>query len=150
MAIQSMLTPADVLYEQDFLAWTEMMAAALETHSARDLDWAHLAEEIRDLGISQKSALQSHLENVQLHLMKWQIQPVRRSRSWEDSISKSRREIDVLLDSFPSLRTCLLQNFERCHGRAWRRALGETHLPANTPCPRWTLEQVLDPGFLPE
>jgi hypothetical protein len=137
------------LYEQDFLAWTEMMATALETHNASDLDWAHLANEIRDLGISQKNALKSHLENVQVHLTKWQIQPARRFRSWEDSISNSRREIDVLLDYIHSLRTCLRENFERCHDRVYRRATLETHLPANTLCPRWTLERVLDPGFLP-
>ena len=72
------MTPPDALYEQDFLAWTEMMAAALEDRRVADLDWAHLAEEIRDLGISQKHALKSHLENVQLHLIKWEIQPARR------------------------------------------------------------------------
>jgi len=58
--------------------------------------------------------------NVQLHLIKWEIQPDRRSRSWEDSISNSRREVDSLLDSIPSLRTYLNESFERCDDRAFR------------------------------
>ncbi len=144
------MTPPDALYEQDFLAWTEMMAAALEDRRVADLDWAHLAEEIRDLGISQKHALKSHLENVQLHLIKWEIQPARRCRSWEDSISNSRREIQALLDLIPSLRPFLLSVFESTLDRAYRYATRETHLPDGTPYTRWTLEQVLKTGFLPD
>ena len=81
MATESVLVPAAALYEEDFLAWTELMSAALEIRNVADLDWEHLAEEIRDLGISQKRSLTSHLENVMLHLIKWEIQPERRSRS---------------------------------------------------------------------
>ena len=137
------------LYERDFIRWTEIMASSLEKRDARSLDWNHLAEEIRDLGISQKNALKSHLENVLLHLIKWEIQPDGRSQSWEDSISNSRREIDVLINSIPSLRSTLFASFERCYDRAYRRALGETRLPDTTPYKRWSVDQVLDPGFLP-
>jgi hypothetical protein len=102
------------------------------------------------LGISQKNALKSHLENVQLHLIKEEIQPDRRSHSWEDSISNSRREVDSLLDSIPSLRTYLNESFERCDDRAFARAVPETHLPDSTSCTRWPMDRVLDPGFLAE
>jgi hypothetical protein len=84
-----------------------------------------------------------------LHLIKWEIQPDGRSQSWEDSISNSRREIDVLIDSIPSLRSTLFASFERCYDRAHDRALHETHLPDSTPYERWSVNQVLDPGFLP-
>ncbi len=149
MAIESVLTPASLLYKEDFIAWTELMSAALERRDVSDLDWEHLAEEIRDLGISQKRSLTSHLENVMLHLIKWEIQPERRSGSWEDSISNSRGEVDSLLDSIRSLRGCLLESFDRCYNRAGRKALRETHLEKAV-FTRWTLDQVLDPGFLPE
>ena len=56
MAASSIPIPPNDLYETDFLAWTELMAAALEKRDTRSLDWNHLAEEIRDLGINQKSA----------------------------------------------------------------------------------------------
>jgi hypothetical protein len=48
------------LYEKDFIRWTEIMASSLEKRDAQSLDWNHLAEEIRDLGVSQKNALKSH------------------------------------------------------------------------------------------
>lgn len=125
------------------------MANLLEKRDAAELDW-DLAAEIRDLGISQKHALRSHLENVQMHLIKWELQKERRSRSWEESISNSRREEDSLLDSIPGLRKRLADDFERCYDRAYRSAIRETHLPADTPYTRFTAEQDLDPGFLPD
>ena len=149
MATESVLMPAAALYEKDFLVWTELMSAALESRNVADLDWEHLAEEIRDLGISQKSALKSHLENVLLHLIQWELQPERRSRSWENSISNSRGQVDFQLDAFRSLRGCLLESFDRCYDRAARKALREMHRE-KAAFTRWTLEQVLDPGFLPE
>jgi hypothetical protein len=109
-----------------------------------------LAEEIRDLGISQKCAIRSHLENLLFHLIKWELQPERRNRSWEESISKSRREIDILIEDIPSLKRYRNAIFSNSYDRAITHALTETRLPANTPCSKWTLEQVLDLGFLPE
>jgi len=140
----------ELLYEEDFIAWTELMATQLENRDVADLDWDHLAEEIRDLGRSQKSALMSNLVNLQLHLIKLEIQPGRRSRSWEDSISNRRVRIDALCESVPSLRVYMKEIFERCYEKAYRGALVQTRLPAGTPYTRWPLEKVLDLGFLPE
>jgi hypothetical protein len=150
MTGKSVLTPAELLYEEDFIAWTELMATLPENRDVADLDWNHLAEEIRDLGNSQKSALESHLENVQLYLIKWEIQPERRSGSWETSISKSRRKLETLCRKAPSLRAHMRENFECCYETAYRYALVETHLPTGTPYTRWPVEKVLYPGFLPE
>ncbi len=140
----------DLLYEEDFIAWTERMATLLENRDVADLDWDHLAEEIRDLGNSQKIELRSHLENVQLHLIKWQIEPARRSSWWETSISESRIWVGTLCESIPSLRVFLAEIFEDSYDTAYRYALVETHLPGGTPYSRWPVEKVLDPGFLPE
>jgi hypothetical protein len=150
MTSKSVLTPAELLFEEDFIAWTELMATLLENRDVAGLDWDHLAEEIRDLGNSQKSALQSHLVNVMWHLIKWEIQPGRRSRSRQTSISKSRVRLDALCDTTPSLRVYLKEIFDRCYGKAYRHALGETKLPNGTPYTRWPVEKVLDTGFMPE
>ncbi len=77
MRSKSVVTPVELLYEEDFIAWTEHMATLLEKREVADLDWDHLAEEVRDLGRSQKSALMSNLVNLQSHLIKWEIQPGR-------------------------------------------------------------------------
>ena len=90
------------------------------------------------------------MENLLLHLIKWEIQPERRGRSWEDSISNSRREIDFLLDRTPSLKNYLASNFDRSYERVHRNAFRETRLPLDTPYTRWNQEQALDLAFLPE
>jgi hypothetical protein len=150
MAAHSIVPPAEALYEQDFIAWTELMAERLEKHDATALDWDHLAEEIRDLGLSFKHALKSHLKNLQKHLIKWELQPARRSRSWEDSISNSRGEIASLLDSIPSLHGYLREKFDGTYDKAYSEAMHEMRFTKKAPYTRWSLEQVLDPGFLPE
>jgi hypothetical protein len=150
MSSPSTLAPAEALYEEDFITWTELMAERLAKRDAAGLDWDHLAEEIRDLGISYKHALASHLENVQLHLIKWELQPKRRSRSWEDSISNSRREIDLLLERFPSLRRYPKQIFDHSYDGALKRALREMRLAEAPSYKRRSLAEVLDPGFLPD
>ena len=150
MASNLMAPPAAALYQEDFVLWTQGMARLIENRQTEGLDWDNLAEEIRDLGNSFKSAMSSHLENLLNHLIKWELQPQRRTRSWEDTISNSRREIDFLADRTPSLKRHLLESFDNAYTRACRYALRETRLPATTPIGLWSPEQVLDPGFLPE
>ncbi|MEC4817035.1 MAG: DUF29 family protein [Scytonema sp. PMC 1069.18] len=38
------------------------------------------------------------------HLLKWQYQPERRSKSWERTIREQRKRISLLLDDSPSLK----------------------------------------------
>jgi Domain of unknown function DUF29 len=56
---------AKQLYNEDFVLWSKQQADALRAaahdRSNRELDWGHLAEEIEDLGVSQRSALRSQL-----------------------------------------------------------------------------------------
>lgn len=138
------------LYEQDFVLWTEQMASLIESHQTDDLDWGNLAEEIRSLGISQQSAASSHLRVLLIHLIKWAIQPARRGRSWENSISNARDEIDHLVRKMPSLQRYLSEEFRPVFDRAAKRALFETRMPPTTPITAWSLDQVLDDTFFPE
>jgi hypothetical protein len=65
---------ATELYEQDFVVWTERQARALRALRASrwngQLDLEHLAEEIEDLGRSQRHACESLLEQIIIHLLK--------------------------------------------------------------------------------
>ena len=133
MASNLMASPAATLYEEDFVLWTQGMARLIENRQTEGLDWDNLAEEIRDLGNSLKSAMSSHLENLLIHLINWELQPQRRTRSWEDTISNSRREIDFLADRTPSLKRHLLESFDNAYTRACRYALRETRLPPQLP-----------------
>src|SRR5437868_2639214 len=92
------------LYEQDFLAWTEDQADALRRRSVNELDWENLLEEVESLGRQERNELRSHLIVLLVHLLKWRVQPDRRTRSWALSIAEQRREAERLLGENPSLR----------------------------------------------
>ena len=63
------------LYEQDFYRWCLETCASLGAREFDAIDVHHLIEEIRDLGNHVRSALESDLGIVVLHLLKWQYQP---------------------------------------------------------------------------
>jgi hypothetical protein len=140
------------LYARDFCLWVEEQARLLKEGRLDQLDIANLVEEIEDLGLHEKKAVQSDLVVVLKHLLKHQFQPRRRSRSWLSSIAEHRRRLRNDLATSPSLRPYARERFEECYADARRQALIETGLepdalPAAAP---WSLEQVLDPDFLPD
>ncbi|EDX85350.1 conserved domain protein, putative [Synechococcus sp. PCC 7335] len=139
------------LYDIDFNLWIEDQAAALRAKRLEDLDVANLVAEIEDLAKRDKKALRSYLKVLLLHLLKWQYQPDKQSKSWKASISNSRIEIeDILLDS-PSLRNYLPTVVDKTYANARTLASDETGLILETfpiDCP-YELEKALDLSFLP-
>src|SRR5918992_6375229 len=135
------------LYEQDFYAWAMKNAELLRQGRISEVDAMHLAEELEDMGKSNRRALLSRLQVLITHLLKYQRQPHLRSRSWEMTIRN-------LLQESPSLRTVLNEpdKLVQAYIRAMREAVAETGLAPDTfpaGCP-FTLEQMLDPEFWPE
>lgn len=142
------------LYEQDFYQWTQEQAALLREGAWQDLDGANLAEEVESLGRSERNALESRLEKLLLHLLKWRYQPDKRVRghSWEDTIREQRRRLSRLLSQNPSLQPTLPAVLADSYLYVRQRAQLQTRLPLATfpeVCP-WTAEQVLDGDFWPE
>jgi hypothetical protein len=139
------------LYERDFCLWLERQAALLCAGRLDELDVANLLEEIDDMGRSEKRAIESNLVVLLTHLLKYHLQPDHRSSSWRGSIVEHRRRVRKLMRDSPSLRPYALQIFAECHADGCEQAAAETGLPAETfPAdPPFTLEQVLEPGFLP-
>ena len=86
------------------------------------------------------------------HLLKYQFQPRRRSRSWLSSIAEHRRRLRNESRTSPSLRPYAREHFEQCYEDGRHQALIETGLaPDALPStPPFTLEQALDPEFLPD
>jgi len=62
-----------------------------------------LKELIEALGRSEKRALKSHLTHLMAHIIKWKVQPERRSRSWAATIYNAREEIKDIQEETPSL-----------------------------------------------
>jgi hypothetical protein len=62
------------LYDQDFHQWLEKTINQLEQKDFNDLDIDHLIEELKDLGKSDKNALESNLVILLAHLLKLKVQ----------------------------------------------------------------------------
>jgi hypothetical protein len=140
------------LYERDFCLWVEEQVRLLREGRLRQLDVANLIDEIEDLGIGEKKAVESNLVVVLKHLLKYQFQRGRRSRSWLSSIAEHRRRLRNDLASSSSLRPYARARFEQCYQDGRHQALVETGLAPNAlpDVPPYTLEQALDQEFLPD
>ena len=103
------MTDLKTLYEQDFAAWSKQQAEALRAAgrggSNQPLDWENLAEEIEDLGISQRSALRSQIIRIVQHLVKLEHSPSVEPRSgWRRTIRLSRLQAQRRIQDNPSLK----------------------------------------------
>jgi hypothetical protein len=139
-------------YEHDFYEWTQAQAALLRAGHWTAVDAVHVAEEIEDLGKRDRRAMESYLEVIQLHLLKWACQPARRSRSWQKSLFQARRHLRRLLEESPSLAYHLWPRLNEAYRQAQRLAAIETGLPEETfrGAGPWTEGEILDENFLPE
>jgi hypothetical protein len=140
------------LYERDFAAWAEAQAEALRAGRLDQLDLTHLAEEIGDLSNRERDALESHLETLVMHLLKWRYDPGHRSMSWHATIGVARSKIGKRLRRSPSLRRTLPTLLDEVYRDARARAAGETGLPYEVfpaACP-FTLDQVTAADWLPD
>jgi Domain of unknown function DUF29 len=140
------------LYERDFCLWLEEQARLLRQGDLERLDVVNLVEEIEDLGIGEKKAVKSNLVIVLLHLLKHQFQPRRRSRSWQASIVEHRQRLRDDFRISPSLRGYARNVYVEAYADARARASAETGLPEGMfpQTSPYSLEQALDPDFLPD
>jgi hypothetical protein len=96
-----------VLYESDFYNWTVEQVKRLRLGKLDDLDLENLAEEIESLGNQKRSELENRLGVLLGHLLKWDLQPNLRGKSWRSTIREQRREIKKLIKKNPSLKSYL-------------------------------------------
>lgn len=109
----------ETLYDRDLLAWAEQQAAHLQAGQVDRIDVEHLIEELDAMAGKLRRELKSRLRILLAHLLKWQFQPRRRSRSWAATIAEQRAQIEDLLEESPSLRGEL----EAMTRAAWPQAL---------------------------
>ena len=140
-------------YEHDFYSWTQEQVQALRHKDWAALDVDHLAEEIEDLGQSIEQAIESHLERLLLHLLKFRYDPAREPRrGWRLTIRHARREIAKLIRNNPGLQHHPARYLTDAYEVAREDAPDATGLPPEifpAICP-WSLAQLLDRDFWPE
>lgn len=148
------------LYDQDFHQWIEKTINQLEQREFNDLDINHLIEELKDLGKSDKNALESNLIILLAHLLKLKVQadaPDTMKTSWYRSIIEHRERIFIQLENMPSLKSYLPTILDTSYPKSRKIAIKESKLAVfgiSIPqekdypliCP-FTFEQILNEDF---
>ncbi|MGK7944186.1 MAG: DUF29 domain-containing protein [Microcystaceae cyanobacterium] len=132
------------LYESDYGLWAETMANLLETGQFSQLDIKNLVEEVRDLSKRERDKLLSSIRLILHHLLKWDYQPQKRSKSWMITIERERNNISDYLEDSPSLRRYLAEEWlKKAYRNARLNAAKETDLEFPVSCP-YQIEDVLE------
>ncbi|MCI4626742.1 MAG: DUF29 domain-containing protein [Candidatus Magnetoovum sp. WYHC-5] len=140
------------LYERDFYQWGLHNAELLRQGKFAAIDVENIAEELESMSKRDKAKLASRLSVLIMHLLKWQYQPKRRSRSWNLTITTQRAEIKRLLKNSPSLNynieTVVKEEFIIAK-RMFEDQTGISKKTLPEICP-YSFEQLSDYDFLPE
>jgi hypothetical protein len=138
-------------YKDDVIAWANEQAAFLRAGKFDALDIEHIADEVEDVGKSEQRELETRMALLLAHLLKWTFQPERRGTSWETTIRNQRKAVAMRLRNTPSLKADLADAewWDVTWGDAVYQAEKETGLK-DLPrvCP-WSLDEIMDAGFLP-
>jgi len=140
------------LYETDFYGWTQSQVEAMRAGNLVGLDLDHLIEEVESMGKSEKRELESRLEVLLTHLLKWQYQPNFRGKSWQLTVKEQRKRIAYHLEENPSLKARMPTACEKLYAFAVMKAVKETGMDESVfpaQCP-WTFDQAVDENFWPE
>jgi Domain of unknown function DUF29 len=151
----SIKSPSSDLYEHDYYAWLQDQMRALREHRIEDVDWENVAEEIEDLGKSERRTVEGQLARLTEHLLKLQYARGMfrdyNARGWRGSVEGARFAIRKLLQESPSLRPRLAEMLVDAYHAGRIEALRDPGLsrdevPTSSP---WPLEQLMDDTFLP-
>jgi hypothetical protein len=128
------------LYETDFYAWTLEQSKLLQISDFKGIE---------SLGKQQRQELENRLAILLGHLLKWDYQPERRSKSWKATIREQRRAIQRLMQANPSLKPYLEEAIAYAYQSGIDLVVRETplddqDLPADC---QYTPEQIFDPNF---
>jgi hypothetical protein len=141
---------------QDYYAWAVETAEKIRQRRFTEINLDDLAEEIEDMGVSERNELENRLAVLLAHLLKWQYQSSHRGRSWQLTIKEQRLAIKSRLRKSPSLYPRLPDIGEKdSYPRAVLRAERESGLPEDAfpttfEQTGWSWEQVLEDEFYPE
>ena len=117
-------------YDIDVYSWIASQIKVLRNGNLAQLDVDNLIEELDALARRDKRELESRLEKLLAHLLKWYCQPSGRSGSWRGTVRENCRRIDRLLAESPSLRKQLDPQWKDPPGEAVTGAYREARVQA--------------------
>jgi hypothetical protein len=112
-------------YDRDLYSWAVEQAALLRAGRIGEADVLNIAEEIDDVGKQEYYRLESALRVILIHLLKWDYQRKRRSRSWRSTIAVQREHTREVLQDNPGLKPRISNAIERAYRKARIEAAGE-------------------------
>ena len=119
-------------YDRDLYSWAVEQAALLRAGRIAEADVLNIAEEIDDVGNEQYDKLESAIRVILLHLLKWDHQPERRSRSWHLSIQVQRKHVQKVLRKNPGLKPHIEEAIVEAYEVARLEASGQTSLDTDS------------------
>jgi len=122
-----MTMPDGPRYEDDFYAWTQHQAEVLRSMPVSDnrFDREHIAEEIEDLGKSERDAVRSQIRRIIEHFLKLAHSRAEQPRfDWMETIDDAREMLSDKL--MATLRRDAEANLEKLYAEARRRAARAT------------------------
>ena len=81
-----------MLYEKDFLVWTQQQRELIRQGCWQEVDLDHLIEELEDMGKSNHRELESQLVVLLAHLLKWEFQLNQLEDQWREFDGRSWRK----------------------------------------------------------
>ena len=139
-------------YETDFYLWTQTQAQLLRARRFDELDLENLIDEVRSVGGSEKHQIESRLDVLLGHLLKWKYQPGLRNNSWTATVFEQRTRIGRVLRASPSLKRYPADVFDACYLSGRLLASKETGIDFMLfpEVPPFTVVQALDLDYLPK
>jgi len=139
-------------YNKDFYAWAIHNAKLIRKGKFSELDINNIAEELESMGNRDKRQLINRLSVLISHLLKWQFQSEKQSKSWKLTIKEQRLKVHELLSESPSLKHELNEKMLLTYKYALilttkQTKINEKILPKKCP---YSLEQCLNNKFFPE
>ena len=129
-----------MLYEKDFLAWTQQQSELLRQGRWQEVDLDHLVQELDGMGKSNHRELENRLVVLIAHLLKWEFQLNQLQdqwkefdgRSWRKTIIEQRIQIERLMQDCTSLSSHFDTILQQAFSTALKLVYKETQLPPST------------------
>lgn len=115
-------------YDDDFYTWSLEQARLVRDGQWAGVDRENVAEEIESLGREQFNKLESAFRVLLIHILKWDHQPERRSRSWALSIKEQRLQLEDVIGDNPGLKPRIDEAIARAYRKARVNAAQENGL----------------------
>ena len=112
-----------------------------------------MLEMILEMSISEQRALSSQIERIFMHMLKYEYQKERQSRSWINTIRNARSEISSYKESHKSVWNSFGDDhLDDIYKRALSSAAAETNIPKkyfpDLRPPHFTKDNIADSEFI--